>query len=106
MEVKNRKNTSTFQETEIPIRSFNDGVNFFTSIGMKPYLYMNRTREILDYKGLKIFIDDIDLLGLFVEIEVQELSYPEEIMQEFLSLTNIEAIDQPLYGDIFLPKSS
>ncbi len=68
---------------------------------MKPYLYMNRTREILEYKGLKIFIDDIELLGKFMEIEYQDLENYSEILKEFIDIVEIKTNEQPLYGDIF-----
>ena len=33
---------------------------------------MNRSREILEHDGLKLFIDEIDMLGTYVEIEYQD----------------------------------
>ena len=101
MEIKNKRDKSSFYETEIIITKFSDGVDFFKAIGMKPYLYMNRKREILSYKGLKIFIDQIELLGDYVEVEVQNLENYEELLDEFLKLVNITSEPQPLYGDIF-----
>lgn len=100
MEIKNRKDDGAFYETKIDVNCFNDGVAFFSALGMKPYMYMKRTREILDYKGLKIFIDDIELLGKFVEIEFQDIEDAEKLIGEFVKATTIEPIKQPLYGDI------
>lgn len=104
MEVKNRKDSDTFIESKVPLGNFKEGVDIFLAIGMKPYLYINRTREILKYKGLKIFIDKIDMLGNYVEIEVQNSKNPEEEYKEFISLVNISGKCQPLYGDIFKSK--
>lgn len=104
MEVKNKTNQDTFVESIIKLENFKDGVDIFTAIGMKPYLYMNRTREILKYKGLKIFIDNIDILGDYVEIEVQDSKNPEEEYKEFMELAQITGEPQPLYGDIFKEK--
>lgn len=102
MEVKNRKEDGTFYETKIDINSFYEGIEFYKAIGMKPYMYMNRIREILDYKGLKIFIDYIELLGNYVEIEYQEIDNYKDIINEFINNTKIEPIQQPLYGDIYM----
>ena len=101
MEIKNRRDEKSFIETEVELKNFKDGVDFFEALGMKPYLYMNRTREILEYKGLKIFIDDIELLGKFVEIEYQDLENYSEILKEFIDIVEIKTNEQPLYGDIF-----
>lgn len=100
MEIKKRTNDGAFYETKIDISRFNDGVEFFSALGMKPYIYMKRTREILNYKGLKIFIDDIELLGKFIEIEFQDVEENEKLIEEFMRETRIEPIRQPLYGDI------
>ena len=104
METKKRNGENSFNETKIDLKNFNSGVDFFKSIGMKPYLYMNRTRQILKYKGLKIFIDNIDMLGDYVEIEVQDVVNPKKIYKEFLELVGIDSNPQPLYGDIFKEK--
>ena len=104
MEVKSKKDSDIFVESKVPLSNFKDGVDIFLAIGMKPYLYINRTREILKYKGLKIFIDKIDMLGNYVEIEVQNSKNPEEEFKEFISIVGITGECQPLYGDIFKSK--
>ncbi|MBR5228026.1 MAG: CYTH domain-containing protein [Clostridia bacterium] len=100
MEVKNKTEQDTFKETAVQLNDFKSGVRLFQAIGMKPYMYMRREREILEYKRLKIFLDDIELLGKFIEIEYQEVNNPEDLLKEFITLVNIEPILQPLYGDI------
>mgnify|MGYP003292923027 CR=1 FL=1 len=104
MEVKNRKNPEAFFETKIKLDNFIDGMDFLKALGMTPYLYMNRTREILEYNGLKLFIDDIDLLGLFLEIEYQDTENAIEKVKEFINIIGIEDEKAPLYGDIFKEK--
>lgn len=71
---------------------------------MKPYLYINRKRQIRKFKDLKIYIDEVDMLGNFLEIEFQEASNEEKQIQEILSHFNIKNIEQKLYGDIFKEK--
>ena len=75
LEVKKRIGDVTskeFEEEEVVLTNFSSGVRFFEKLGMKPYLYMNRSREILEHDGLKLFIDEIDMLGTYVEIEYQD----------------------------------
>jgi len=101
MEVKNRKNPETFYESKINLNDFSKGIEFFKALGMMPYLYMNRTREILEYEGLKIFIDDIELLGLYIEIEYQDVENSLEKLEDFIKKVGIKIKKAPLYGDIF-----
>lgn len=100
MEVKNKRDDESFYETKVWLSDFKSGVDFFKAIGMLPYMYMRRTREILEYSGLKIFIDDIELLGKFVEIEFQNITNADEIVNDFLKKFEIATDKQPLYGDI------
>ncbi len=104
MEVKKRIGDSTFkefEEEEVILTNFSNGVKFFEKLGMKPYLYMNRSREILEYDGLKLFIDEIELLGTYVEIEYQDTENAEIKIISFLKKIGIDYEPAPLYGDIF-----
>lgn len=104
IEIKKRIGDSTsveFEEEKITISNFSQGVSFFEKLGMKPYLYMSRNREILEYNGLKLFIDQIDMLGTYVEIEYQDTENANEKMLNFMELLGINYEPAPLYGDIF-----
>lgn len=103
LEIKNRQDDDSFIETKIYISDFSDGVKLFQAIGMKPYMYMKRKREILKYNNLKIFIDDVELLGKYVEIEFQD-EPNKEILESFIKMVNINSEKQPLYGDIIINK--
>lgn len=103
LEIKNRQEDGSFIETKIYINDFSDGVKLFQAIGMKPYMYMERKREILKYNNLKIFIDDVELLGKYVEIEFQDEQNKENI-ENFTKMVNIDSEKQPLYGDIIINK--
>lgn len=100
MEIKRRREDGSFIETKLDINDFNNGVKIFSEIGMLPYMYMKRNREILDFKGLRIFLDDIDILGKYVEIEYQQVENSKEKIKDFLNTTGIIDDPQPLYGDI------
>ena len=68
---------------------------------MEPYLYLKRTREVRIYKNLRIFIDEFDILGNFVEIEYQD---SENEVQEFIKLIEIQGPEQDMYGGIVKDK--
>lgn len=103
LEVKRMQKDDSFIETKIHIDKLKDGIDFFYAIGMKPYMYMIRKREILKYNNLKIFIDDVDLLGKFVEIEFQDEANKNNI-DSFLKMVEIDSEKMPLYGDIINEK--
>ena len=104
LECKKKIEETIWNESKIKLQEFKDGVNFLSLIGMKPYLYINRKRQIRKYKDLKIYIDEVDMLGNFIEIEFQEALNEKERIQEFLRHFNIKNREQKLYGDIFKEK--
>ena len=71
-----------------------------TLAGFSPYLFIDRQREVKKYKGLKIFFDDIKLLGKYIEIEYQDSENAEKEMKEFCDKCGIYGDPQPLYGEI------
>ena len=104
MQIKRRIENGVFEEYKLEIDNIRKGIEFFKAIGMEPYLYLKKDREVLEYKGLKIFIDRVDLLGDFIEIEFQDIPNYNEVINEFLNLVEIHSEPQPLYGDIFKSK--
>ena len=71
---------------------------------MEPYLYLKRMREIRKYKNLKIFIDEFDILGDFVEIEYQDSKNEVQEVEEFIKLIGIDGTEQDMYGGIVKDK--
>ena len=104
LECKKKIKDNIWNESKIKLKEFSEGINFLSLIGMKPYLYINRKRQIRKYKDLKIYIDEADRLGSFIEIQFQKAQNEKEQIQEFLSHFNIKNIEQKLYGDIFKEK--
>lgn len=100
LEVKNYFNENECLEQSITLEKITDGINFLKLIGMSPYLYLKRFREVRTFKSLKIFIDEFDLIGKYVEIEYQDSSNVEEEIKEFMLLNKIEGTPQDMYGDI------
>lgn len=99
LEIKNRIDGG-WQEEAIVLDSVDRGVSFLTLAGMKPYLFIKRNREVRKYKGLKVFFDDIYLLGKYIELEYQDSKNSENELKEFCKLVGINGDEQPLYGEI------
>ena len=83
LECKKKIKDNIWNESKIKLKEFREGVNFLSLIGMKPYLYINRKRQIRKYKDLKIYIDEVDMLGSFIEIEFQKAQNEKEQIQEY-----------------------
>ena len=100
LEVKNYTNKNECLEQSINLEKVSDGVNYLSLIGMKPYLYLKRFREVRKYNDLKIFIDEFDILGNFVEIEYQDSNNGKEEIRKFKELIDIKGLEQDMYGGI------
>ena len=100
LEVKNYVNSNECIEQAIKLDKVSDGVNYLKLIGMKPYLYLKRYREVRKYKDLKIFIDEFDIIGDYVEIEYQDSKDAEKEVEEFKKIINITGEPQDMYGGI------
>ncbi len=99
MEVK-KQTSDGWLEQEITLNNLGDGINYLQLIGMKPNMFFKRFREVRLYKGLKIFIDEMEILGNFVEIEYQDSLDAKQELSEFLRDANITGDEQDLYGSI------
>ena len=104
LEVKNYLNKEECLEQAIKLEKVVDGVNYLKLIGMKPYLYLKRWREVRKYKNLKIFIDEFDIIGNYVEIEYQDSPNSHQELEEFINLINIKGEKQDMYGGIIKDK--
>ena len=104
LQIKERTNEKEWKEICIKLNSFKQGYEILKTLKMKPYLYINRNRQIRKYKTLKIFLDDIELLGNYVEIEYQNSKNAKEEIEEFKKIFEIKGKEEKLYGDIFKDK--
>ena len=103
LEIKNRIEGG-WQEEAIVLDSAERGMNFLRLAGMEPYLFIDRFREVRKYKGLKVFFDDIFLLGKYIELEYQDSDNALAEVEEFKKICNITSEEQPLYGEIINEK--
>ena len=104
LEVKKYTNKNECLEQSINLEKVSDGVNYLNLIGMKPYLYLKRFREVRKYNDLKIFIDEFDILGNFVEIEYQDSNNEKDEIRKFKELIDIRGLEQDMYGGIVKDK--
>ena len=104
LEVKNYLNSNECIEQEIKLEKIEDGINYLKLIGMKPYLYLKRFREVRKYKDLKIFIDEFDIIGNYVEIEYQDSNDSKKQIEDFFKLIGIKSLPQDMYGSIVREK--
>ena len=103
LEVKKKMNEG-WLEQEVKINSISEGINFYTLLNMKPYMFLKKKREIRQFKNLKIFLDKVDLLGCFVEIEYQDSIHSKEEIQAFKKIVKIDSPEEDLYGNIIMKK--
>ncbi len=102
MECKKLREDGAWLEKVINLESVGQGYAFLSNMGLKPYLLIERTREERETPYFKIAIDNVSLLGQFVEIELKNPDISAEIeIQDFLDKCNIQNVPQKLYGDIF-----
>lgn len=103
LEIKNRIEGG-WQEEAIALDGVEHGMNFLRLAGMEPYLFIDRYREVRRYKGLKVFFDDIKLLGKYIELEYQDSDNAVSEVEEFKKICGINSCEQPLYGEIINEK--
>ena len=100
IDSKKRLDNNSWSEAQLTIPTMKDGYAFLKNIGLQPYLYINRTREIRKIDIAKVYIDDLEILGTFVEFELEE-GYEFKDLEKYLSEIGIENNPEKLYGDIF-----
>lgn len=106
LECKKRMDSNTWQEQQITLDSIKQGYNFLSALGLKPYLLLDRQREVRETEDFILALDDVEMLGKFVEIELKDIesSDNEKKLQQFLVECKISGKAQKLYGDIFKEK--
>lgn len=101
LECKKRVSNEEWNESSIGLSTIKEGYDFLSLLGMKPYMYINRYRQVRKYKDIDIYIDEVDMLGDFIEIEYQNTDNEKEQIESFIESFGIDSEKQKLYGDIF-----
>lgn len=106
IEIKKRNDDGSWFEECIPVENQNKGINFFALSGLYPYLYISRERLSFKYKSLKVEMDDVEMLGKFIEIEYQDSNNAEAELEEFKKACNITSEPVALYGTLIFEKQN
>lgn len=80
-----------FLETFLPIKQ-TEGRDIFSQFGLEEFVEVKKKRETFHAEGVTICLDDVDGLGLFVEIEAidpRKTSFVKEYSEQ-AGLTNIK----------------
>lgn len=105
LECKKRQENGSWLEAVVKLDTISQGFEFLSNMGLKPYLLIERTREERETQCFKIAIDNVSLLGQFVEVELKNPeNFNETELLDFLDKCKIINDPQPLYGDIFKDK--
>ena len=104
LEIKKRTEDKNWIEESISLPNAENGLSFLNLAGIKPYLYINRMRTSFTYGNLKIDMDDVELLGKFIEIEYQDSKDAENELVSFKNSCGITSEPAPLYGNIIFEK--
>lgn len=104
LEIKKRTEDNNWIEESISLPNAENGLNFLNLAGIKPYLYINRMRTSFTHGNLKIDMDDVELLGKFIEIEYQDSKDVENELESFKTACGILGNPAPLYGNIIFEK--
>lgn len=62
---------SSWIEYGTSVGSFREALKIMTAIGLKPGLFLDRTRRMARVEGAALSLDDVVGLGRFIEIEVE-----------------------------------
>lgn len=104
LEIKKRTEDKNWIEEHINLENAKQGLNFLNLAGITPYLYINRMRTSFTHGNLKIDLDDVELLGKFVEIEYQDSNNASQELEEFKKICNINSEPADLYGTLIFNK--
>ena len=106
VEFKEIRRTGAGLEFSSPLSSLEAGLNFLGKLDFKKAFTVSKLREIYRYQDFEICLDNVDRLGLFLEIEHSDREDNDKTgaLKECQSLLNSiapEAIFEPKkYGDL------
>lgn len=110
VEFKEIKRAGAGMEFSSAVSSLEAGLNFFEKLDFERAFVVAKTREIYEYQGFEICLDDVDQLGSFVEVE-HPMKTGKDIEKAFKECQDIlhqiapDAIIEPKkYGDLMQEK--
>lgn len=106
LEFKEIKRTGAGLEFSSPLASIESGFNFLEKLDFKKAFTVSKLRELYKYQDFEICLDNVDTLGLFLEIEHsnREDNDESEVLKkcrDLLKIIDPEAVLEPKkYGDL------
>jgi predicted adenylyl cyclase CyaB len=86
------------------------GLKSVLSTALGVFAVVKKERQLFLYKGARIHIDNVELLGSFLEFEVphEGTEDPEVLMRELREIFSVDerAVEKRSYSDLILVKSS
>ena len=106
VEFKEIKRAGAGMEFSSPVSSVEAGLNFLEKLDFEKAFTVSKIRETYGCQGFEVCLDDVDVLGYFIEIEHpckadNDKSEALKECENFLSLIAPNAILEPKkYGDL------
>ncbi|PIR89804.1 class IV adenylate cyclase [bacterium (Candidatus Gribaldobacteria) CG10_big_fil_rev_8_21_14_0_10_37_21] len=106
VEFKEINRTGVGMEFSSPLSSVESGINFLTKLGFEEAFTILKVREIYKYKDFEICLDDVEQLGLFIEVEYPLKNDGDRTgaLKECQDLLNLVApnatVEPKKYGDL------
>ena len=88
---KIRRDLKARDEITVEVRDPRDLIEIFRRLGFKSYVIKKR-RKIYRLGVYKIFLDSVEAMGRFVEIEVEGVNSPEEFLESIRRLRSLIGI--------------
>lgn len=106
VEFKEIKRAGAGMEFSSPVSSVEAGLNFLKKLDFERAFTVSKIRETYGYQGFEVCLDDVDVLGCFIEIEhpCKEDNDKAEALKECENLLNSIApnaiLEPKKYGDL------
>ncbi len=106
VEFKEIKRAGAGMEFSSPVSSIESGLNFLEKLDFERAFVVAKTRETYEYQEFEICLDEVEQLGLFIEIEhhSKEDNDKTQTLKECENLLNLiapDAVPEPKkYGDL------
>jgi len=106
LEFKEIRRKGGGKEISMPIGKIEDGEHFLRAMGFKEAFTVEKTRRLYELGAFEIALDDIDLLGLYIEIEhkIKDGDEDDKLMDEckkmLKKIDEKAKIESRKYGDL------
>jgi len=103
--AKIEKLTKTREEYEVEVDNFNNAKKILEKLGFKEVVKVKKKRRYFRLKEYLVYLDEVQKLGSFVEIEKKANEYDPKELIEFLKALGAEDIERRSYLELLLSES-